>query len=487
MATAKLVILDEVNVSIRGIDPHTSDLISDKLSYYVPDHFFKASNIIGRWDGIIRLYKKRGNRTYLNLLKHAVPILIQQGYEIEIVEDKREDYTSVSSQLSFIKEDSFSEYNYGENNESLSVREHQLEGVNRALRNGSGVLEMATGSGKTLVCAIISKLYAEHGNVVVIVPTIDLVLQTRSTFKKLGIDAGIWYGETKEKETVTIGTWQSIDHFPELFQGVVCLIVDEVHKAKAKVVNEMLTGPGAMVPFRFGCTGTMPKEALFKAQIEASIGETIFELRAWELQEKGILAHANITQMELDDKRNPQFKRKFPASSKTYDWKDETDWLFSQPDRVNFVANTIKQIAENGNTLVLVNYRAYGKTLQEKIPGSISLDGRDKNRTEVYEEFNSGDEGILICTTGIASTGIDIPRIFNLVIIEPGKKFESINQILGRGLRRADDKTKLSVFDIHGNGKYCLKHARTRRKLYLEARQPYETITLDYHNANIVS
>jgi len=387
MAVAKLIIRDEVNISIRGIDPYTSDLIWNKLSYYVPDYHFKAANTIGRWDGMIRLFKKRGNRTYLNLMRHVVPILVQQGYEVEIEEDKREDYSHVSKQLTFVKEDSFSECMF--NGETLSVRDYQAEGINRGLQNGSGVLEMATGSGKTLVCAILSKLYSLYGDVVVIVPTIDLVLQTRATFKQLGMDVGIWYGETKEKQRVTIGTWQSIDHFPELFSGVVCFIVDEVHKAKAKVVNEMLTGPGAHVPFRFGCTGTMPKEALFKAQIEASIGSTIFELRAWELQERGVLANSAITQIELNDKRNPKFKRKFPEN-KPLDWKVETDWLFAQKDRVECLATTIKQIAENGNTLVLVNFRAYGKSLQEAIPGSISLDGRDKNRIEIYKEFNDG-------------------------------------------------------------------------------------------------
>jgi superfamily II DNA or RNA helicase len=484
MAVAKLIIRDEVNVGIRGIDPYTSDLIWNRLSYYVPDHFFKASSMIGRWDGMIRLYKKRGNRTFLNLLKHVIPILVQQGYEVEIIEDNREDYNHVSKQLTLIDENSFSGYTFNE--EPLVVRDYQIESTNRALKEGSGVLEMATGSGKTLVCAILSKLYSLHGNVVVIVPTIDLILQTRSAFKQLGIEAGIWYGQTKEKERVTIGTWQSIDHFPELFDGVICFIVDEVHKAKAKVVNEMLTGPGAKVPFRFGCTGTMPKEELFKAQIEASIGPTIFELKAWQLQEQGVLADASILQMELNDKKNPKYKRKFPEN-KPMDWKTETDWLFSQPDRVNCLTTAIQQIAQNGNTLVLINFRAYGKVLQESIPGSISLDGRDKNRIDIYKEFNDGDDGILICTTGIASTGIDIPRIFNLVVIEPGKKFESINQILGRGLRKTKDKTHLNVYDLHGNGKYCLRHARIRRRLYMEARQPYETITMDYHDVNTVS
>ncbi len=80
----------------------------------------------------------------------------------------------------------------------------------------------------------------------------------------------------------------------------------------------------------------------------------------------------------------------------------------------------------------------------------------------------------------IAATRIDIPRIFNLVMLEPGKKFEKVTQTLGRGLRKADDKHKLNVYDFCSNHGMSGSHATKRRKLFKEARQKLEIIEVGY-------
>ena len=479
MTIARIIIKDEVNVRIKGLDPDTHDLVQDRLAFYVPGYIHMPAYKLQRWDGKIRLYKASGT-TYLNLLEYIFPIIEQHGYDVE-VEDNREDYTDITDSLAFIASDFLKGYFI--DGEPAVVRDYQVDAVNKCLAEGSGILELATGSGKTLICAILSRLYSMLGNrVVVIVPNIDLLLQTQHWFKNFGVDAGIWYGGIKERKIVTIATWQSLDHFPELFAGVKCVIVDEVHQAKAKVLNEMLTGPAAHVPFRFGCSGTIPKEEIFRYQIEGAVGKIIFTLRAWELQEQGVLANSNIYQFCLEDTKN----KTYAGMSETHDdWFDEVNWMFGQKQRVEYIADMIQNIAvEKGNTLVLVQYRKHGKVLAAAIPGSLSLDGRDKGRLEHYKEFNDTDNNVLICTFGIASKGIDIPRIFNLVMIEPGKKFEKVNQILGRGFRKAKDKTHLNVYDIFGNVGLSTKHAARRRTLYREAKQPFEQVKVNYVSTN---
>jgi len=479
MPTAKLIIEDEVNVRVKGLDPEAMSKAQEALTFWVPGYIHMPAYKLGRWDGKIRLFKASG-ATYLNLVDRIVDPLSQLGYDIEIQEDKRQTYDDLVEKIEFINELVVSEYE--KDGKPIILWEHQVNAVNKGIENGGGVLELATGSGKTIICGVLSKIYSEVGNVVVIVPNIDLVVQTQYTFKQIGIDAGMWYGEIKDRKTVTIATWQSLDHFPELFSGVMTVIVDEVHQAKAKVLNEMLSGPAANVPFRFGCTGTLPKEDLARSQILAVLGETIFTLRSWELQHKNILAKAQIYQMRLKDSKNKSY---LVSCDHHETWSDELNWIFTDKDRVLYMAETIREVANNmGNTLVLVQYRKHGKILAEALPEATSLDGRDKNRTEVYDKFNQGDNNVLICTFGIASTGIDIPRIFNLIIIEPGKKFEKVMQTLGRGLRRTDDKTHLTVFDICGDSGLSKKHAATRRSLYKEAKQKFEIIEVEYKNVS---
>lgn len=474
---ATVIVKDEVNVRLKGLDPDLIDAAQDRLTFFVPGYIHMPSYKLGRWDGQIRLFSKTGT-TYLNLLEYIIPMIEDAGYDL-VFEDNRADWSEVTDVIKTITPEYLSHCMFKD--EPLVLRDYQIEATNTAILEGGGILEMATGSGKTLVCATLSKVYSEFGYVVVIVPNIDLVLQTQHTFKQIGLDTGLWYGGIKERKQITIATWQSLDHFPELFAGVSCVIVDEVHQAKAKVLNEMLTGPACNVPFRFGCTGTLPKEELFRLQIEGCLGKQIFVLRTWQLQNEGVLANTNIHQVQLNDADNPDYiKRtsKFPFE----DWSDELTWLFEYKTRLNYIAELLSDVRDNsGNTLVLVPYRKHGKALEALIPGSMSLDGRDKNRLAKYEKFNDTDDNILICTYGIASTGIDIPRIFNLVMLEPGKKFEKVTQVLGRGLRKADDKHTLNVYDICSNAGMSAGHATKRRTLFKEARQKLEIIEVEYN------
>ncbi len=259
-------------------------------------------------------------------------------------------------------------------------------------------------------------------------------------------------------------------------------VVSNCHQAKARTINEMLTGPGANVPFRFGCTGTLPKEEIFRFQIEACIGKQIFVLRTWQLQHLGVLADTIVYQIRLNDFGNPAYQKRIDYNP-FEDWSDELDWLMMNPERLDYIAETLSKVRDDyGNTLVLVPFRKHGKALQERLDGSVSLDGRDRNRSVHYKHFNETDDNILICTYGIASTGLDIPRVHNLSMLEPGKKFEKVIQTLGRGLRKADDKHTLNVFDICSNHGISGSHSKKRIKLFREAKQHIEIIEAKYYD-----
>ncbi len=496
---AKIIIRDEVNVRVKGIDPGTIEACQKVLTFHVPGFIHMPAYKLGRWDGTIKLFSLTG-ATYLNLLDIIEPVLLKNGCSAEIENDLRDDYSHVSENLQLVKENIFSAY-LMKDGEPCILRDYQLDAANTALQHSQGILEMATGSGKTLVCGTLSAVFAPFGRVVIVVPNIDLIVQTQYQFKDVGIDAGMWYGEIKDRKQITIATWQSLDHFPELFDDVVCVIVDEVHQAKAKILNEMLSGPAANVPYRFGCTGTLPKEKLFQLQIKAVLGETIFKLRTWELQHRGVLADTNIYQVRMADWNNSSYQRATVAEvlnedSGTYvkeyqgfdTWQAEVEWQFNDCDRATYISALIKEIAkDHGNTLVLVTYRKHGKMLQDRIPDSVSLDGRNKKRKDFYDDFNAGNNQVLICTYGIASTGIDITRIFNLVVIEPGKKFEKVMQVMGRGLRKGHDKHSLAVYDIFSDSGMSKKHAARRRTLYKEAKQKLEIVDVEYIDADFVT
>lgn len=135
-----------------------------------------------------------------------------------------------------------------------------------------------------------------------------------------------------------------------------------------------------------------------------------------------------------------------------------------------------------GNVLCLVDGVKFGRRLAKEIDGAIFLHGPDKMkiRKEAYELFKHNNDVVLIVTAQIASTGLNIKRIFNLMFIDLGKSFIRIIQTIGRGLRKAPDKDFVNVTDICSDLKYSRKHCAERIKFYKDASYPYKKRIVDY-------
>ena len=130
----------------------------------------------------------------------------------------------------------------------------------------------------------------------------------------------------------------------DFLQDVVCIMVDEVHQAKADVLKTLLTGPFANVPIRWGLTGTIPKEDYEMASLQASLGEVINKLSASELQDKGVLAQCHVNIIQTQDTQ---------AFS---NYANEQTHLVTNPERLEFISDLIDKIRAEGNTLIPVSY-----------------------------------------------------------------------------------------------------------------------------------
>jgi superfamily II DNA or RNA helicase len=159
-------------------------------------------------------------------------------------------------------------------------------------------------------------------------------------------------------------------------------------------------------------------------------------------------------------------------------YQEEYTWLVTDQKRLDWIGNTIKTLSETGNTLVLVNRIDTGKKLIDILPDSVFISGEVKldDRKEEYDEIKTSSNKIIIATYGVAAVGINIPRIFNLVLIEPGKSFVRVIQSIGRGIRKAEDKDFVQIWDITSTCKYAKRHLTERKKFYKDAKYPF-TIT----------
>ena len=242
--------------------------------------------------------------------------------------------------------------------------------------------------------------------------------------------------------------------------------------AKADVLKRLLTGPFAHCGIRWGLTGTVPKADYEFMGIKVSIGEVTNRIPAKELQDKGVLANCHVNVLQTQD--HPEFK--------TY--QEELKWLTTDNTRMTWIAKTIDTIASSGNTLILVDRISAGQLLEKKIKDSVFISGATKteDRKEHYDEVSTAKSKIIIATYGVASVGINIPRIFNLVLLEPGKSFVRVIQSIGRGIRKAQDKDHVQIWDITSSCKFAKRHLTQRKKFYKEANYPYNIEKIDYEN-----
>ena len=474
--TAKLIIRDEVNVKFEGLDVITRRKISDKLKFFLPYAYHLPAYKLGRWDGNIR-FCDIGGRTYLNLLDRILPVIEEQDYEIDI-EDNRNvhefKFEKIDESLHFKKAWGPKHPQAGQ---PIVLRDYQVETINKFLENPQCLQEIATGAGKTIITATLSQLVEPYGRSIVIVPNKSLVTQTEADYKTLGLDVGVYYGERKEFDKQhTVCTWQSLNNMlkktkkfeaevniGDFLDGVVCVMVDEVHQAKADVLKTLLTGPFASVPIRWGLTGTIPKEDYEMASLQASLGEVINTLSASELQDKGVLANCHVNVVQTQETN----------AFSTY--AGEQTFLVTNETRLQFIADLVDTMRAEGNTLILVDRIKTGQALEDIIVDSVFVQGRTKleDREEEYDSIATEQHKVIIATYGVAAVGINLPRIFNLVLIEPGKSFVRVIQSIGRGIRRAEDKDHVEIWDITSACKFSKRHLTTRKKFYKEANYPF--------------
>jgi len=249
------------------------------------------------------------------------------------------------------------------------------------------------------------------------------------------------------------------------------VICDEVHMVKNDgVLHKLLTTTFANVPIRWGLTGTIPEEEYNQVSLFSAIGPQIGSLTARELQEAGHLAMCHVNIMQTQE------------SAVYKDYQAELKYLTTDRARLTWLASRIDSIAKDGNTLVLVDRIESGEILHELLPGSVFISGKMKatKRKEHYKEINFEDNAIMIATYGTTSTGISINRIFNLVLVEPGKSFVRVVQSIGRGLRKADDKDAVNIYDIASKCKFSNSHLLKRRKFYKEVQYPFTQDKISY-------
>lgn len=483
---------DWVKCNIQGLTPDDRSKLIQAFKVFVPQAKFSPKYKMGVWDGYIRYFELTGN-TYENLLPEIFAQLDMTQYEVKHLYspdilpdiDLGDDIdNSYMSDLTWYEGHRLA-------GQPIMLEDHQVRVVNAFIHAHRGIISSATGSGKTIDTAALFRKVQPFGKSVIIVPSKDLAMQSADDYRKWGLDCGIvGCGLREFGHNVTVCTWQTInslekrkhkeesltgDELMQLVDGVVCIIFDEAHTCKGTEVKKVLEQTFRNVPLRFGLTGTINKDKAEQMCLKTAIGNVLDEkVTAKELQDKDFLSKCNIRCVRIKD------------DSKFLSYQDEVNYLLANETRLKFIAKLIATVVKKeNNTLVLVGRIKFGQALEKALESldvdAIFLNGsvKSKKRFEEYESIKTHNNRCLICTDKIASTGLNIPRLYNLVFIDFGKSFTKTIQSIGRGLRKACDKDMVTIYDISSMTKYSRKHFNDRIKFYEEAEYPYHIFNVN--------
>ena len=157
-------------------------------------------------------------------------------------------------------------------------------------------------------------------------------------------------------------------------------------------------------------------------------------------------------------------------------YQSELKYLLEESGRLDTIASVIAEVNKTGNTLVLVDRISAGHELVKRLGDrAVFVSGatKAKERQDEYDEVAETHDKIIVATYGVAAVGINIPRIFNLVLIEPGKSFVRVIQSIGRGIRKAEDKDHVQIWDITSTCRFAKRHLAKRKTYYREAEYPF--------------
>lgn len=457
---------------IRGHDL-PMEAIEDATSFWVMGAEFSKKYQDGIWDGQRKLLRKRGGLAFpTGLLQKIERLLTTAGHEYMV-----EDLRTHSIRGEPIQ------------TQGPPLRDYQKETLKVAFSKERGILQLATGAGKTMIAA---HLIAARGlNSLFFVHTKDLLYQTIESFKSIlnvpigqvgdgmvhvekitvatiqtaaralnvrfkkepGDEIPVWSDDASER--LSVSDWEIVQ---KALRDCAVVVFDECHHLPAESFYEIAMKLKDAF-YRYGLSATPWRADRSDLMIEAALGPKLCVVSSTELIKRGYLVPPKITMYEV-----------YPTTGKlvrnyTRVYQSE---VVENLERNKLIAEVAEHSASRGKSvLILVNQVKHGKNLESMIEGAVFIHGRDSSevRNEAIEQLRQKKNQILIATT-LADEGLDLPSLDVLVLAGAGKSETRALQRVGRVLRPYPNKKTATIVDFWDQSLYLEAHSRQRFEIY---------------------
>ncbi len=353
-------------------------------------------------------------------------------------------------------------------------RDYQLDVIEALLKPSQfrGIVNFATGLGKTLVALHFIKRYKR--NALIVCPSDSVAKQFYTQcIDAFGKDMVGFYGAGKKKiNDITIGIAASITRNTEEFKsanfGVV--IFDEIHHIAADTfysIAEAVAGVGKV----FGLTATDYRSDGKDIMITAGCGPVISRRDVkWGI-ENGYLAEPYFLIREVQT-GGKDFK-----DNKIKNYKEH---ILNNSIMKNIIYNdALNMMTAGRSVLVLVDEVEHGKELSKQL-GVPFATGEDSKSQDYVDDLNQGKIKGLVGTDGRIGEGTDTQNVDVLILANFVASKGPVIQAVGRSLRKTATKSKCVILDyIPLGSKQLERHALGRVDYYRDITERIKVISID--------
>lgn len=375
-----------------------------------------------------------------------------------------------------------------------SPHPYQLEALkawHQANRWGSIVLP--TGAGKTFVAMRAIMETAVH--TLVVVPTIDLLHQWYARLENVfQIPIGVWYGQEKEMQAITVTTYPSAWAHAETFGNQFKLLIfDEIHHLPAPNWHEIALMCAA--PWRLGLTATYPDETdmnrvallnnfvgsvVYRKTVEDLTGKQLAEYRTERIRvDLTAVEQANYDtayQTYTGYMREARLRERYGS----YWWSEMTrrsaydqaartakvaelqvkEIVHQAEEKKRLVGQLLKEHTDKPMLIFTAHNRfAYAIARQFLIP-VITHQTKAAERKHILDGFKDGTYKAIV-TSKVLNEGIDVPEA-KVAVVLGGSTAREYVQRLGRILRKKGN-TEAILYEVIARGTVDEGIAQRRR------------------------
>lgn len=323
---------------------------------------------------------------------------------------------------------------------------------NRAIGISRALVVSATGSGKTYLAAFDAMNFAPN-RLLYVVHEGSILRKSLETFQEVfgGLKTcGMYTGEAKELEadfifTTNVSMCNSLELFDK--KEFDYIIIDECHHAVATTYRKIIE---YFEPeFLLGLTAT--ENRMDNQDVVELFGNNIpYELRLRDAIINDLIVpfhYYGIRDELIDYGLTDSAERRLIAQMSD---EENCDFIYQQIEKHRPQGQKLKALAFCRN----IQHARMMKENMEEYYHTAFLSGKNKTgeRIRAYNDLQSDNKELeILFAVDILNEGVDIPGVNMVLFLRPTESSTIFIQQLGRGLRKFQNKSHVTILDFIGN------------------------------------